>query len=328
MSAPALLHLALRYLTLALLLLVANFALPRALPGDPLDVSAAGELSAAASPLSASARAALRAQYRLDQPLAEQFVGYVSDLRRGDLGWSLAFAAPVHTLIAQRLPWTLGLVGSAVLLAALAGALLGAAAAWRPGRSEGLALAGAGLVAGLPELLIALGLLLVFAVWLGWFPLLGGRSPFAQAELGGLGALLDVLHHLALPAASLVIAQSAAFFLVAHNALAGVRGAPYLRTARGKGLPERRVLIRHAVPNALLPVLTLIAIRAGHAFGGAIVVERIFAVPGLGLLSYEALRARDYPVMQAVFLMAGLGILGATALLEILYRWLDPRTRE
>ncbi|MBI3977286.1 MAG: ABC transporter permease [Chloroflexi bacterium] len=320
----SLVHLVGRYLLLATLLLVLNFVLPRALPGDPLDPVGAGEMSAGTATISAAARAALRAQYRLDEPLLGQLAGYLGDLSRGDLGWSFAFATPVHVLVGQRLPWTLGLVLTSVVLAAVAGTLAGAAAAWRQGHVERAALGVAGFLAGLPELLIGLGLLLVFAIWLGWFPLVGGRSLFGPT---GAGAVLDVVHHLALPAATLALAQSVGFLLLAHNAVAAVRAAPYLQTARAKGLGERRVLLRHALPDALLPILTLFAIRAGHAFGGAIVVERVFGVPGLGMLSVEAMRARDYPVMQAVFLLAGLAVLSAGALLEIGYRRLDPRVR-
>jgi peptide/nickel transport system permease protein len=321
-----------RYATLAGAVLVLNFFLPRLLPGDPLDVDASDGASAALPALTAEARLHLCAFYHLDRPLfPDQFLAYLADLAHGDLGWSISQSEPVGALVAERLPWTLGLVLTAVLLAGAGGTALGLLAAWRGGRLDRLIVDLATGLAAMPEFLVALGLLLVFAVGPGWFPLHGGRSAFASVAPGpaGLGALADVARHLTLPALTLVLAGSAGFVLVARGAVRAVLAAPYLATARAKGLPERRVALRHALPNGLLPVLTLFGVRAGHVFsgalGGVIVVERVFSVPGLGLLAFEAIRARDYPVLQAIFLLGSAAMLLASLAAELAYRRLEPR---
>jgi peptide/nickel transport system permease protein len=306
-----------RYAALAAALVVLNFLLPRLLPGDPLDALTGGDLSAAALP--EGARAHLRATYHLDEPLGAQFLDYLGDLGRGDLGWSIARSAPVSQLIGERLPWTLGLVLSALVTAALSGVLLGVWAAWHDGPAERLAAAIATGLAALPEFLVAMLLLLGLSVGLGWFPLQGGRSPF------GDHGPFDIAWHLTLPALTLVLATLASFVLLTRGAVRGVLVEPYLLAARGKGLSEWRVAAGHAFPNALLPILTLFGVRVGQVLGGALVVERVFAVPGLGLLAFEAIRARDYPVLQAVFLVGSLGVLTASFAAEVVYRGLETR---
>jgi peptide/nickel transport system permease protein len=322
-------RLALRYLLLMAAAVAINFALPRALPGDPLGLEA-DEGMAGASGLPAGVRAQLRAYYRLDEPLGAQFGAYLAGLARLDLGWSISRNAPVTRLLADRLPWTLGLVLTATLAAGLLGTAGGAWAAWRAGRLGRAALSAMALLAALPEFLVAMGLLLVFGVWLRWLPVQGGRTAFGGATSGAAGVLAeigDVLAHLVLPGAALVLAHSAAFALVAYAALRATLGAAYIDLARAKGLSERAVALRHALPNALLPVLTLLSLRVGLVFGGAIVVERVFAVPGIGLLAFQAVRARDYPVMQAIFLLASAAVLVVNFATELLYARLNPLVR-
>jgi peptide/nickel transport system permease protein len=316
-----------RYAWLTCAVVALNFGLPRLLPGDPLESFAPDGFGLAAPTLTVQARAQLRATYHLDEPLPAQFVAYLADLGHGDLGWSISRAAPVNQLIGERLPWTLGLVCTSVLVASLGGAAVGVLAAWRGGRTDRAVLAASTILAALPEFLIAMALLLALSVGLRWFPLQGGRTLFAASTGGGggLATARDVAWHLTLPALTLVLATSAGFALLARGAVGGVRAEPYLTTARAKGLGELAVSIRHAVPNALLPVLTLFGVRLGQILGGALVVERVFAVPGLGLLTFEAIRARDYPVLQAIFLLGSLGILTANFAVELGYRWLGPR---
>jgi peptide/nickel transport system permease protein len=317
-----------RYVLLACAVVVLNFLLPRLLPGDPLDMDASGGLNAAVPALTQEARSQLRVVYHLDRPLfPDQFLAYLSDLARGDLGWSIGKSAPVGSLIAERLSWTLALVLTAVLLAGAGGTALGLAAAWRGGRLDRwLVLLAAG-VAAVPEFLVALCLLFAFAVGLRWFPLHGGRTPFGAPS--GLAATADVAWHLVLPTLTLVLASSAGFVLLARGAVLGVVREPYLTTARAKGLGEHTIALRHALPNAVLPVLTLFGVRAGHvlsgALGGVIVVERVFSVPGVGLLAFEAIGARDYPVLQATFLLGSLAMLLASLAAELAYRRLEPR---
>jgi peptide/nickel transport system permease protein len=314
-----------RYVLLAAAVLVLNFMLPRLLPGDPLAATAEGGLGDAVPALTIQQQAQLRATYHLDQPLAGQFAAYLADLLHGDLGWSISRAAPVSQLIGERIPWTLSLVLTAVVVAATAGGALGLVAAWRGGRWDQLVVGVSTAVAALPEFLVAMLLLLALAIGLRWFPLQGGETLFAPQGQAWQAALADRIVHLALPAASLMVANLAAFVLLSRGTIRGVLAEPYLATARAKGLGEWGVALRHATPNALLPVLTLFGMRLGQVLGGAIVVERVFAIPGLGLFAFQAIQARDYPVLQAIFLVSGLAVLLANFLVELAYRRLEPR---
>jgi peptide/nickel transport system permease protein len=231
----------------------------------------------------------------------------------------------VSQLIGERLPWTLSLVLTAVVIAAAGGAALGLMAAWRGGTWDRLVVGVCSGLAALPEFLVGMALLLALAVGLGWFPLQGGETLFAPAGQTWPATLGDRLVHLVLPGATLVVANLAAFVLLSRGAIRGVLAEPYLATARAKGLSEWRVALQHATPNALLPVLTMFGMRLGQVLGGAIVVERVFAVPGLGLFTFQAIQTRDYPVLQAVFLLASLGVLLANFVLDVIYRRLEPR---
>ena len=312
--------LALRYALLVAAVVALNFALPRLLPGNPLS----GATQEGMPPLSAAQELQLRATYHLDQPPAQQFLTYVADLIHGDLGWSISRSAPVTALIAQRLPWTLSLVVTAVVVGGALGAALGLIAAWRGGAWDRATLWLSASIGALPEFLLALALLVTLSVGLGWFPLSGGEQPFPSTDGGALVG--DRAAHLALPALTLVIGNLAAFMLLSRAAVRGVRRAPYLTTARAKGLAETQVALRHATPNAVLPVLTLFGVRLGQVLGGAIVVERVFGVPGLGLVAFQAIQTRDYPVLQAIFLLASFGVLLANFVVELVYSRY-PRSR-
>ena len=168
------------------------------------------------------------------------------------------------------------------------------------------------------------------AVGLGWFPLFGGQTVFAEHG-GGLGGTLrhgiDIAWHLTLPATALIITGTSAFVLLARDATVRLRHEPWLVVARAKGLRERDIARRHALPNIALPLLTFFGLRLGGVLGGALVVERVFSVPGLGLLTYQAIRARDYPVLQAVFLMSSVGVLAVNLAVELLYLRIEARQR-
>ncbi len=326
--ARAVARLLIRYLLLACGVVLLNFLLPRLLPGDPLNVGAAEGLDLG-PPLTAAAGHQLRTYYHLDEPPAGQLFAYLGDLARGDLGWSIARSAPVSGLLLNRLPWTLGLLGTTLIFSASGGTALGLLAGWAPGsRRDRRLVALMAALSALPEFLVALGLLLIFAVTLRWFPLLGGQTPFAQYSADPLGSgqrALDVGLHLILPAAALVLAGIAGFALIARDVTVGIRYAPWLIVARAKGLSERQIAFRHALPHLAGPLLTYFGLRLGAVLGGALVVERVFNIPGLGLLAYEAIRERDYPVLQALFLLAGLGVLAANCVVEFLYLRLARR---
>ncbi|MDR7523348.1 MAG: ABC transporter permease [Armatimonadota bacterium] len=299
---------------------VLNFFLPRLLPGSPV----AGGSGAEAVLLPAAAREALVQTYHLDDPVAVQFVRYLAGLARGDLGTSLVSHRPVTDILAERLPWTLFLVGGAVLLAAVIGGLVGWLAAWkaqaRLARAAQAALVGVGT---LPEFLVAMLAIVFLASRWPLFPAGGASTPF---EAGGspLRVLADVLWHAALPGLVLTIGFAPPFALLVRGAAVSVLGQPYLVTARAKGLPPRRVAW-HALRNALPPVATLLGLRLAAAVAGAAVVERIFAYPGMGWLLYQAVAARDFPVLQGVVFTTSLAVLTVTLVLDLLAAWFDPR---
>ncbi len=316
-----------RYLMLAGIVVVLNFLLPRLLPGDPLAASLNGGLDVAA-PISAADRARLSDYYHLNQPVSTQFREYLTGLMHGDLGWSMSHAHPVATLIVQRLPWTLGLMLSSLFLAAFIGTALGVATTWfGHGRGERTAVSFGAVVAALPEFLVAIFLLLIFAIGLNWLPLGGGKTVFHQPSSGLTGDVsrtLDVVTHMILPVLSLSLAGAAGFLLIARDATVGMRDASWLSLARAKGLRERDVVTRHLLPNVAMPLLTFFGLRLGAIFGGALVIEKVFNLPGLGQLAFQAVQARDYPVLQAVFLLSGLGVLLVNLCLELVYLRVDP----
>ncbi len=311
-----------RFAGLIGVVVVLNFLIPRALPGSPL--GGGGGPDAALLP--AASRRALLATYRLDAPLSVQFVDYLSAVARGDLGRSLLSHRPVSAILAERLPWTLFLVGGAVVVAACLGGLLGwASAQRRPRRLVVPAFAAAIGIGALPEFLVAMILIVFLASSRRLFPAGGALTPFAAAPDGGLPRLLaDIVWHAALPGLVLVIALLPPFALLVRNAVIPVLGERYLVAAQAKGLPPRRIAW-HALRSALPPVVTLLGLRLAAAVGGAAVIERIFAYPGMGLLLYDAVAVRDYPVLQGVVFISSLAVLTMNFFLDVLAARLDPR---
>ena len=299
------------------LVVVLGFFLFRVLPGDPVLTMTRGR------PVGAQQLAELRAQLGLDRSLPEQFAGYLADLLHGDLGTSYQFRQPVAELIVQRIGPTVLLVGTATVLAVLLGFWQGARAAWRRGSRFDRASVGVALTLwSAPPFLLGLGALVVFAGGLGLFPTRGIRSPNTT-----LPVALDVAHHLALPCLTLAAAVYAQYLLVMRASLLEEMGADYLVAARAKGLREDDVRRRHAVPNAMLPTVTLVFLHLGLVVSGAVAVEAVFSWPGLGLLLYEALRVPDLPLLQGTFLVICGSVIAMNLLADLLCRMLDPRVR-
>ncbi len=297
-------------LTLALVLTLVFVAL-RLLPGDAASVRAG--LDASSSQI-----AALRRSLGLDAPLYVQYGRYWQDLLRGDLGSSLRERRPVIEIVLERLPVTLLLASSAFLLSLFLGVGLGLLAGLRPGsRAERFVLGFTTLGLTVPEFWLAFLLLLLFAVNLGWLPLLG------YPEEAGLGRKL---YHLVLPAVTLALPRAAQLARLSRAQLLEERAADYLRTAQAKGLLPRQQH-RHLAANALPKLLPLLALELGGLLTGAIIVEQVFALPGLGLALLGALGARDYPVVQGVTILAVLVFVGVNWLADLLQTLADPRLR-
>ncbi|MEY8038666.1 ABC transporter permease [Saccharopolyspora cebuensis] len=307
------------------LVAVLGFFLFRVMPGDPARTMTRG------APVSAEQLAALRTRLGLDLPLWQQFLHFLGDLLRGDLGTSYTYSRPVAELIGERFWPTVLLVGTATCLAVLLGLWLGTRAAWRHGGAFDRSATSVALTLwSVPTFWLGLIVLMVFGVGAGpipgLFPVGGMSSP--DAPPGLLPQVLDVAHHLVLPALTMVAVIYAQYLMVMRSSLLEEMGADYLTTARAKGLREDLVRRRHAVPNALLPTVTLIFLHLGLVVSGAITVETVFSWPGLGLLTYEALRVPDLPLLQGTFIVLAGSVIVMNVLADLLYRVLDPRVRE
>ncbi|MGH9263774.1 MAG: ABC transporter permease [Acidimicrobiales bacterium] len=315
----------LRALPLAALVLgvaiVLNFALPRLAPGDPIDFLIPAEQAHAITP---EQRADLAATYGLDGSQWEQFRRYVANLVRGDLGISTRYGQPVTELLAERLPWTLLLVGSSVVLSTLIGAALGFRSAWRRGtRSDVRTLTGVMVADSFPPFFLALLLVLLFSVQLQLLPVFGAL-PGSEAQ--GLGFLVEVARRAILPVAALTVSGLGSAYLVARSSAVSELGEDYVTMAAAKGLGPAGVR-RHARRNALVPLWTVAMLNVGALFGGAAPVETVFSYPGLGRLVYESVLSRDYPVLQGCFLLIAVGVIVANLVAELVYPFLDPRVR-
>lgn len=297
-----------------------NFFLFRVVAGDPVSNLFRGRN------LTQGQRAELRQQFGLDGSRAEQFVRYLQQTARLNLGRSYTSNEPVSAEIARRAWPTVALVGVSTLLSAVLGVLIGVAAAWRRGSLRDYAGTSFTMATySMPDFWLGMLLLSFFGVTLGWFPIGGISDPNAVA--GGLGLLLDQARHMVLPALTLTLAYLGEYALVMRSSLLETMREDYLVLARAKGLRDTVVRNRHAVPNALLPVVTLIAINFGFVLSGAIAVETIFSWPGLGLATFEALSGPDLPMLQGLFLVFSAAVIAFNLLSDLLYAYLDPRVR-
>ncbi len=301
--------------------LIINFALPRLAPGDPLDY----RLGNQSFQLQPAQRKRILAQFGLDKSIPQQFGQYISDLAHGDLGTSVQFGRPVEAVILDRLPWTLALVGTSILLASAIGASAGALAAWKRGkRADVGSLALVMFLDSMPIFWVGMILLGIFAVQLGWLPVFGAVS---LGDATGLAHTADVLKRLVLPVTTLTVGTVGGIFLVSRYSMLSTMRQEFLLMAEASGISQRRILFAHALRNSLLPVATVVMLNVGFILGGATVVETVFSYPGLGRLIYESVLARDYPVLQGTFLLLALGVIVANFLSDLLYPMLDPRLR-
>ena len=295
------------------------FTLIHLAPGDPIQALAGDGGDAAYY-------AAMRARYGLDRPLPEQFGRYALALLRGDLGYSFSYGQPVGRVIVGRLPATLLLTGTALALSTALGILLGMLTATRPHGALDNGIAVATLTAyAMPVFWLGQLLVLLFAVRLGLLPVQGMVS-VREGYTGGRH-LLDVAQHLALPALTLALPQLALTARLTRTGLREALAEEYIATARAKGLTERAVLWRHALRNALLPVVTALGGHVGVLLTGAALTETVFAWPGLGRLLLDAALKRDYPLLMAIFLLVSLVVVAANLLTDLVYTALDPRVR-
>jgi len=318
------------YVVLTVFLIASlNFFLFQILPGDPTRVLLPKGCGGS-NVTSCTLREELKAEWGLDQPVFNRYVIYMTNLLQGNLGKSITFrqGLPVATIIAQRLPITMLLVGIATVFSLWLGIILGRISGWRRGRPSDVLITLSTLFGySMPSFWVGLLLLFYFGVAIPVFPTFGDRSAnFASMDL--FSQIADMAWHLVLPALTFVITNVAWFSLTLRNSLTDVLPEDYMVTANAKGLTERQQLRRHALPNARLPLVTAAALYFGWVVSGAIVIEQIFAINGLGQLEWEATLSLDYPLMSGIFLIAALGVVIANAVADILYMLIDPRVRE
>lgn len=308
-----------------LMVAILNFLLFRVIPGDP----AAMLLAGARSSVTTEQMQAQRQSWGLDKPLVpDQLVSYLSTTLQGDFGYSFKFRGKrVGELIMERLPATLALAGLAQIIAIIVGVFLGIYAGWRRGGVIDNLTTGTSLALySTPPFWLGMLLVVAFSTMLGWLPGYGSYSPGA-GDGSFLTGLIDRLRHLTLPGLAVALGLIGQYVVVARAAMSDVVTEDYMVTARAKGLTNGQMLMRHAFRNALLPVVTLITLNLGYVVAGAITVEAVFAWPGIGSLTVEALNARDYPVLQGIFLLLGASIVFANLIADLIYGLLDPRVR-
>lgn len=327
-----------------LFVLVLNFILFRSLPGSPERILLRNPR------ISAEALAIQRERWGLNDPLLpidlviddrgirvedfpasltdNQLVAYLGATLQGDLGLSFQFRGrEVADVIADKLGPTLLLFGLGELIAIIIGLGLGAYAGWRRGSAADYGGTGLSLVLySMPYFWLGMILLVVFAATLRWFPTSGMVTAAATFD-NPIDQVIDVARHLVLPTTTVALGLIGQYSLLMRSAIIEVLGEDYVQTARAKGLPGGHILRRHVLPNAMLPTVSLVAINLGYIVAGAITVEQVFSWPGLGTLTVDALRTRDYPMMQGIFLVLSISVVLANLVADIVYGLLDPRVR-
>ena len=309
-------------LALVLAVVVLNFVLVHAAPGDPVET-----IAGASGGMSPEMVTQLRTQYGLDKPLYAQLGVYLAKVLSGDLGYSYFFNLPVTSMIFERVPATLLLVLSAVLSAFMIGTALGVLSARKPNGLLSQLITVLSMVGfAAPVFWMGIMLVILFASVIPIMPVSGMRSIDSSSEVG-IADMIDVLHHLVLPTLTLGLLYLAQYSRLSRSAMLDVLGSDYIRTARAKGLADHVVFYKHALRNALLPVVTVLGLQFGNVMAGAILVETVFNWPGLGRLAFDSVLRRDYPTILGVLLFSSIVVIVMNLLTDLCYRLIDPRIK-
>uniref|UniRef100_A0A7J3ZJG4 ABC transporter permease n=1 Tax=Fervidicoccus fontis TaxID=683846 RepID=A0A7J3ZJG4_9CREN len=301
-------------------ILILSFLLVRLAPGDPAALIA-GE---GATPEYIEN---IRKEYGLDKPLHEQFLIYLSHIVRGDWGYSLSYSRPVMDVLIERIPTTLLLVGTGILVALLLGVVLGVLAAVKRNTAIDRCISAVALMLySLPAFVVAQFLIYVFALKARMFPISGIVS-IGATHAGTLDYIKDVLWHLVLPATTLSLLLMAVYMRVTRASMIESLVSNYIIAARARGLRSSSIIFRHALKNALLPVVTIAGIQFGTMIGGVVITETIFSWPGVGRLTIEAVQSRDYPLLMGIFLLSAISVVIANLITDIIYTIIDPRVK-
>lgn len=300
---------------------VLNFVLVHSAPGDPVET-----IAGASGGMSPELMAQLRTQYGLDKPLVVQLGVYLGKVFSGDLGYSYFFNLPVSQMIAERVPATLLLVLSSVLAAFLIGTTLGVLSSKKPNGVLSQFITVLSLVGfAAPVFWMGIMLVILFASVLPILPVSGMRA--VDSSGGGLKDIVDVAWHLVLPTLTLSLVYLAQYSRLSRSSMLDVLGSDFIRTARAKGLADRVVMYKHALRNALLPVVTVLGLQFGNVMAGAILVETVFNWPGLGRLAFESVLRRDYPTILGLLLFSSLVVVVMNLVTDLCYRLIDPRIK-
>lgn len=298
-----------------------NFLILQLAPGDVVDVLA-GEAGAATPEYMAQ----LRASFGLDQPLGVQFWNYLTSVATLDLGWSFRQNMSVFDLIVQRMPATLLLMGAAIAVALVLGVLLGVLSAVRVhGWLDDVVSVFVLLTYAMPTFWLGLMAMVLFSARLGWLP--SGGMVDLSASHTGLALALDVARHAMLPALTLSTFYLAVYTKLVRTSMLELHGADFIRTARAKGAGEARITLRHALRNALLPLVTMVGYQVASLLSGAVLVESVFNWPGIGRLAFEAIMSRDFNLLLGILLLSSVLVTLINVLVDLLYAWLDPRVQ-
>jgi len=299
---------------------VINFFLFRVMPGDPTAMMISPRMTH-------ETRRIILHKFGLDRPLHVQFLRYIQQLLKGDLGISFIYQRPVLDLIVERIPNTVLLLLSSFIITVILSIITGLVAAWRRGSKIDISLIVFGLTLhALPIFWLGGLLILYFSVQLDLFPVIGISTPWLEHP-NMFSYVADVLHHLFLPMMTLGVGNIGSLFLITRNSLLDVFSEDYVMTVRAIGVPNRTILFRNVLRNAMLPLVTIIMMRLGFIIGGAVTTETVFSWPGVGLLIFRSVMQEDYPVLQGVFIIITISAVLANFLAEVIYGYLDPRVR-
>ncbi|MCU1806143.1 ABC transporter permease [Cytobacillus firmus] len=310
----------LQYLIVIFLMLTLNFLLPRLMPGNPLVFLAGEDVGF----MSSAEKEAILDKHGLNDSLLVQYGTYIKNILTGDFGYSYQQKRQISELLMERLPWTMLLTGLGLVISTIIGVMFGAISAWRRGtKTDANLLTVFMFLSAMPSFWVGMILVSVFASQLGWLPVFGAES--AWSNLSGIDRLIDIGEHLILPLTTLILISVTSTFMIMRYSMLNVLGEDYIMMAKAKGVKDKVIKYKHAMRNALLPVATVFMLSLGFTLGGATVIETVFAYPGVGRLMFESVLSRDYPLIQATFLIITFSVVIANFLADLIYPLLDPK---
>ena len=307
-------------------IMIINFFLPRMMPGDPFDFLSV-EDGITTITLTEDQIMHYRSYYGMDQPLWKQFIDYVKNVITGDFGRSIYYNQSVTHMVLDRIIWTLAMVIISMIISSVLGTTLGMISAYLKKEGhwiDGILVRMMTVLSEIPDFILGLFMLFLFAAKLNWFPLSGGMIPFAEHQTLK-DWLFDYLHHAALPVLVLALSSIGDFFLLGRQSTIAILREPYIQTAHAKGLRKKTILLRHVFINACSPILARIFARMGMLVGGAVLVENVFAYPGVGRLMREAVGLRDYIMIQGIFFYVAVCVLIFHMIADIIYKRMNKR---